>query len=348
MKKEQLLALRLVRQGLAQPTGSMEYDALFRRLSPVLPIYWCCPGQPPSLPGRVDFDDGAYCFGKRGKREIIKGRFQNGNIAYILADELPLFAAAYRKEGTLSFEAEALLGLLAREGPMNIGLMKESTGLLVKQITPLLHRLQCQFLLFEDQQDNEWDRPWFLMREVFPDLEQELKQWTRQTAVQALLLRFAGAMVAFDIRQACDFYHFPLKEVRQALATLTQAGKLLETEAGYLLPADRDLLEQGSGDPAPSVFVLHRNDFLVKAEESKLKEHWKRDGLDTLYYILVDGEIRGAVFGKFHNGPFEVEDIRLELPPAQAEARKQEVLQALDRVCPSTQSPARNYMGKSL
>ena len=47
--------------------------------------------------------------------------------------------------------------------------MKRMTGLLVKQITPALHRLQEAFLVFEDQFDGEWDRGWYLFDEMFPE-----------------------------------------------------------------------------------------------------------------------------------------------------------------------------------
>lgn len=36
--------------------------------------------------------------------------------------------------------------------------MNEETGMLVKEITPVLHRLQEAFLIYEDQYDGEWDR----------------------------------------------------------------------------------------------------------------------------------------------------------------------------------------------
>ena len=34
---------------------------------------------------------------------------------------------------------------------------------LVKEITPVLHRLQEAFLIYEDQYDGEWDRGWCLI-----------------------------------------------------------------------------------------------------------------------------------------------------------------------------------------
>jgi hypothetical protein len=42
--------------------------------------------------------------------------------------------------------------------------------------------------------------------------------------------------------------------------------------------------------PTKSVFAMHRNDFLVRANEHILKERYSHDYPDTLYYLLIDGE----------------------------------------------------------
>ena len=73
---------------------------------------------------------------------------------------MELFAGLYRKPWKPDDTQELILALIDREGPLNIGLIKEMTGLLVKQITPALHKLQESFVLFEDQFDGEWDREW--------------------------------------------------------------------------------------------------------------------------------------------------------------------------------------------
>ena len=50
--------------------------------------------------------------------------------------------------------------------------LKEESGLLVKEITPALHRLQEAFLIYEDQYDGEWDRGWYRFGEFFSDFMQ--------------------------------------------------------------------------------------------------------------------------------------------------------------------------------
>ena len=55
-------------------------------------------------------------------------------------------------------EQTEVLTLIETAGPFNIQQLKEETGLLVKQLTPILHRLQEAFLIYEDQYDGQWDR----------------------------------------------------------------------------------------------------------------------------------------------------------------------------------------------
>ncbi len=111
--------------------------------------------------------------------------------------------------------------LLKREGPMNIGLMKELTGRLVKEITPALHKLQEAFLVFEDQADNEWDRAWYLMEGEFPELNLSLP---RGEAVEAAVLRFAYRIVAFDLPMAKSFFRLPVRDLKAAVDGLLSRG----------------------------------------------------------------------------------------------------------------------------
>jgi len=74
------------------------------------------------------------------------------------------------------------------------------------------------------------------------------------------------------------------------------------------------------------------SDILVKFNEHWLKWRYIHTYPDTLYYLLIDGEFCGAVVGKFRYTP-EVEDVILDLPPEEAAARKNEILQAIKYLC---------------
>ena len=168
---ENVTALRMRRHCLTRRAGAAEYDALYRDLSPGLNVHWHGFGQPPCLVERADFDDVEYNGRRQRQRILVKGRFQNGNIGFVEAAQMELFAGLYRRPYKPTEHSELLRELIGREGPLNIEAMKRMTGLLVKQITPALHRLQEAFLVFEDQFDGEWDRGWYLFDEMFPDVD---------------------------------------------------------------------------------------------------------------------------------------------------------------------------------
>ena len=232
MNRNTYLKLRLERQHFTKPAGKKEYGVLFKQMSPVLCVYWSCPGSPPELLYRAAFDDRKYCYKMRGSRTIMKGRFQNGNIAYIYADELELFAAVYRKDKPLTDTELELCELLNREGPMTIHVMKEFTGMLTKEITPALHRLQEKFLVFEDQADSEWDRAWYPFESEFPDVN--LERYTKEEAEEELVRRFVWLNVWIDAAMVRSFYRLPLKEIKGVLERLVSNGTLAPYEWGYV------------------------------------------------------------------------------------------------------------------
>lgn len=341
-------ALRMKRQCLSAPADKKNYDLLFHDMSPVPTVYWCEPGSPPSLPLHADFDDYAYNSERRARRNILKGRFGGGCIAYVTKEDLEVFACLYKKEISRYSDIQwELKELLEQEGPMNIGLMKEYTGHLVKDITPALHRLQEAFLVFEDQADREGDRSWYLFESEFP--ETDLSRYTVQEALELLIPGFAKLCVFFDEAMAKSYYRLPLKLVKEGLARLTD-NKLLTFVnvggiTGYMLREDYELLQQETEDmPVPSVLLLQRNDFLVRAYAEKLKSKFT-SSWDTLYYILTDGEFHGAVTGKFKFGPHIIEDITVDLPEGELRKCKDEIIKAVHEVFDPANSPVKRFNG---
>lgn len=348
LDEKNVAALRMRRQYIGEKASEEEYETLFRDLSPVSTVYWCCPGEPPVLSCRAAFDDYFFNTRRRGRRDILKGRFQGGTIGYVDRRDLSLYGSIYRKAPKALTEVqEELLALLRREGPMNIGLMKELTGRLVKEITPALHKLQEAFLVFEDQADNEWDRAWYLMEGEFPELNLTLN---RGEAIEAAVLRFAYRIVAFDLPMAKSFFRLPARDLKAAVDGLLAQGALssrpVEGEGDRLLRRqDAALLESEAFSVEPSVLALHRNDFLVKAMEPELKERFDRADEEVLQYLLIDGRFQGAVYGKFKNGPFLVEDVYAEEP---VRHRREELLQAARQANPAPESRPKRYCGEEL
>lgn len=274
MKKlsyENIIALRMERQHLTKKASEAEYNALYRDTQPGQNVYWNGFGDPPSLTYRADFNDIEYNRERQRERKLIKGRFCGGNLGWIEPEDLEIFACAFIKPLLKPTERQSvLLELIEHEGPMNIQQMKESTGMLVKEITPVLHRLQEAFLIYEDQNDGEWDRGWYKFTEMFPDAD--LAKYSRIDALKILIKRFSYRNVIFDVNMAKSFYKLPAKEIKAAIESLVAEKILIESDDEYLLKYDFDLLQSYSDEIPKAVYAMHRNDFLVKFNEHILKD----------------------------------------------------------------------------
>lgn len=320
MNMQQIIALRMERQFLTKQANEEEYIVLYRDTQPGQNVYWHGFGQPPVLSFRAAFDDMEFNRKRQLERQLVKGRFQGGNLGWIMEEDMELFVCMCRKPlENPTFVQTELLHIIEREGPLTIQLMKEMTGWRVKDITPVLHRLQEAFLIYEDQYDGEWDRGWYRFEEMFPNVNPE--KYTRIEALKIMLQRFAYRLVWFDAAMVKSFYKLPVKDIKAAIAELVKEDILTEWGSGYLLKADveqitalaaKDVL---ADEAAPygrkmkgKTLILHRNDILVKTQEHIIKEKYKSD-YELLQLILIDGEIHGAVQGKFKYGPYIIEDV---------------------------------------
>jgi len=344
MMANKINALRMERQHLTCKANEAEYTALYRDMQPGLNVYWNGFGDPPTLTYRANFNDMEFNRERQRMRTLIKGRFAGGNLGWVMPEDLELYAAAFMKPlNKPSPRHTTLLELIERE-PLTIQQMKEETGMLVKEITPILHRLQEAFLIYEDQYDGEWDRGWHKFSDMFPDLD--IYKHTRHEALKQLLQRFAYRHVVFDIKMARSFFKLPEKDIKRAVADLVECKIFKEAENGYISSEDYTLLNTFTGEIPTFAYAMHRNDFLVKSNEHWLKERYPHTYPDTLYYLLIDGNFCGVVVGKFRYTT-EVEDIILDLPKDEAFARKDEILQAVHYLC-GENNEIRRFQGEEI
>jgi len=351
---DKIIALRMERQFLTKPATETEYDALYRDLQPGQNVYWNGFGEPPTNSWRTEFDDKDYNRRRQQSRQLIKGRFQSGNLGWMMPEDIELFAGLYLKPLTRPTELQMEpLTLIEREGPMDIPLMKEMSGQLVKKITPVLHRLQQAFLIYEDQHNFTWNeedmpaamgRDWYRFTEMFPNVN--LQRFSRHDALKIVLQRFAYRHVLFDIEMAKSFYKLAEKDIKTALVALVEENVLVEQEGNYLLTTDFELLKNYQQAEPEFIYAMHRNDFLVKANEHWLKEKFTHDYPDTLYYLLIDGQFKGVVGGKFRYTS-EIEDIIVDLPEKDVVAKKVEIIQAVRNLC-GENAPIKRYQGEDL
>ncbi|HRY77502.1 MAG TPA: hypothetical protein P5154_01915 [Candidatus Izemoplasmatales bacterium] len=343
LNKEDILRLYMERQHLLRKADKAEYEKLFRMMSPVTTEYWSRPGDPPHLAHRAAFDDLRYNDDRRSRREIVKGRFQKGGVGYVCPDELDLFAGLYRTDlGKLTRQEFEILNLLEHEGSMNIRELKAVTGMYVKDLTPILHRLQEAFKIYEDQRDREWDRQWYAFENEFPEID--VRRYSRLEALKIVLMRFAQVHVCFDLEMARSFFRLPKEDLANALEILFDEGKLgrivIDGAEEYIGTDDKTFLETHDL-PAmkPSVFLMHRNDFLVRSLEHELKIQFRDPDHGVLFYLLIDGEFRGCLFGRFTFGPVELQVLKLDLDETEIARRKTEILAAVYRDIDPEASP---------
>jgi len=351
MSWRNMIWLRMKRQNLYEAVGRNEYETLFRNMSPVPTMYWTRPGDPPTLPSHADFDDYEYNTRCRARRELLKGRFGGGTIAYVTKEDMELFGCLYQKEISRYTQTQSeIIELFEQEGPMNIKLIKELTGLLVKAISPQLHKLQEAFVVYEDQLDNEWDRGWYLFKSEFPEID--LSRYTKKEALKRLLPRVFHLMVFADDEQLKSYYRLPVKQISEAVRELVQEGALVEIiiegKKGYMRPEDITYLESNTLDPyEPKIILIQKNDFLARAYADRMKSAFPADW-DSLYYILVDGEFHGIVAGRFRFGPHDVEDIMLDLSEYEKRERREEIIEAVYQIFDKDSSPIKRYCGHAM
>lgn len=326
MKKE-WIALRMHRQHLDVPASREEYDELYRDMSPGHNVYWNGFGTPPSLSFRADFDDMAYNGQRLADHRLAKGRFQGGNLGWVEWEDMELFRTVYRKPlDAPNAVQRKVMDAISHIGPMNIHQIKEETGLLTREITPALHRLQEAFWIYEDQFDGEWDRCWCRYEEMF----ENTGKWTREAAMEELIIRYARRTVWFDGEMVKSAYRLPARDVRATLERLVDGGKLVSVEGGYMRREDMDCRE---GDIPGGILAMHRNDMLVMSLEKELKARFASPKDDSLQYLLMDGEFHGVSWGHFRNGPYDVHAIGLERKYIH---RAEEALEAVQRVNPGS------------
>jgi hypothetical protein len=335
MTKDTLVAERLKRQGLTAPLKTRkEYLPLFRLLQPVAPVAMTYPGSPPGLVHRTVFDHHKVADQLRGKQTIVKGRFLGGGIGYVCADDLAIYATVFRKPlQEMNYLQKTVFDILDEAGPLTPRQIKEESqmvdgeGLLNKEIMPALHRLQTAFLVFEDQQETDWERGWNTFGADWPDVDLEAMDWSE--AAKEVLRRFFEVNVFATLEQVKDWSGLAVKALKTVIAEMEMSGDLVAFDAadwgaGWVCANAVDLK---AVDVPQRTLMLHKADPLTKAHVSALKRQFA--GEEVLQYLLIDGEFKGAVLGHWRIGPHDVEDVVVELPAKERAARKAEILDAV-------------------
>ena len=324
-----------------------QYRALVKATQPVAPFHMSMPGSPPRLVHRTSIDDAELASRLRHSRELVKGRFLRGNVGYVLREDLELYGTAFRKLMTrLDERHEIILATLRSTGPLSTRQLREETGVAHKQLLPALHRLQQAFLLYEDQEDDSWERPWCLFESEWGG-EVDLELRPRMEAVAEVISRFLHTHVfatTAQIRHWCQ-----LRDAPKAITELESTGAIVSHTfpgalSGWMIAADEEL----SGELAEreTVHMVHKADPIVRPHALELKEKYK--DREVLQYLLIDGRIRGAVCGHWRINPHDVEDVLVDLPPKDVTRRQAEILAEIEDGYPPPERRIVRYAGRPL
>lgn len=356
LNQEVILAERLNRQGLAEPLenpGDEEaYKQLFRALQPVAPIHFTRPGDPPSLVHRTRFGDYELSSKLRERGQLVKARFQEGRVAYVLEEDLKLYATAFRKPMARTGKIhEDSLALIRETGGMSKDQLKEETPYKAGEIGKALQDMQKAFVVYEQQTDTDWDTGWLDFAEEWFEVPDDEESVLR--AREEVILRFTKAMVFTTEAQIISWSGWSGKIVKVLINGLVEQRRLAHAEAtgwGNGLLCEDDVVLSGSSSGGPSlqqhIWMLDKSDFLVRADLDELKKRY--EGLEVLQYLLVDGVFNGVVLGHWGFKDYDIDDVIVDLPTGEAAARRDEALSAVREFYKPSNHTILKYNGMSI
>lgn len=341
---------RLARQRLLYPiekeTCEQEYIELFRLLQPVSPVHFSRPGDPPRLVHRTSFNDFALAGRLRERNRMVKGRFCGGRIGYVLEEDLGIYATAFcksvRKHKPIY---DVILQLLRQSGGLTKDQLKEELpDCPASELNKALQTLQEAFLVYEHQPDTSWETGWFeFATEWFPV---ESDPFAKHKALLQVIHRFIRAMVFATATHIRSWSQLPANTIQLVLQDLLEEGTIIPATVdrmgtGYICAEDMGLAITTTCPPC--TFMLDKADFLVRAHLNELKERF--GGHEVLQYLLIDGTFQGAVVGHWRIGPYELDDVVLDLPAEQAAERREEIINAITCIYSPATHPLRRYNG---
>ncbi len=351
MNWNNIFNLRMERLGFTNPAESeAEYDDIFRRLQPVSTEYFTEPGRPPAIRDRALFDDVFYNRLLRQNQDIIKARFQGNTISYVLRDEIEMYASAFAKP--ISKVDETMMELytvLNQVGPMDKSQLIEELDLKGPVVTKILQKFQRAFRVYELQPDKFGEQVWQTFESEWPEFD--IEKYNAVEAKKEVIKRFIENIVVAEFDMISDWSRFSKRETKEVIANLEESGiieKIGESsKVFWCLPEDREeIRNRMMVQIIPSIHVLHKADYLYRAYESKLKVQYK--GKEILQYILIDGEIKGAVEGHWRIGPHNIENIIVNIPEHEKVIRKDEIIAELAKLYHPPYSNILRYDGEEI
>ena len=337
--RSQLLAFRARRQYLAPDARGRTPEYVFtilKELQPFPPITGSMPGSAPHPRSRiVDYKD-EWSQQWRAAGQLVKGRFMNGNVAYVTDVDFALYAAAFRRslQEPIPQPAVRILDLLEQDGPLPKFILRELSNLERDTFERALMSLNRAFEVMEIQREVDWESPWDLRQRAYPNVN--IDAWEQADAQAEVLHRFTKAFGPATVSEISDWSGWSQRTIRNLLDNLLTRHDVVcievegQTEPVYFASDDVDML--AAVKPVNTfLVVLPSNDPFVLPQWSHLKDQYQPYRLSYCYGVIVlDGEIAGAAWGRYKRRYIHIEELTLDAAIVHDSSRMNDILAALE------------------
>jgi hypothetical protein len=196
--------------------------------------------------------------------------------------------------------------------------------------------------------DNEWDRAWYILEDEFYDMD--LYKYTKVQAMEEVVKRFSYLNVFFDDSMVKSYTRLSNRDIKNTLSSLVENGLLInvqtEDKPGYILKEDVKEVRSVKGDIPDDIYILDLNDYLVRSNEEELKKRFDPSPHKTLHYILKQGEFIGIVAGRFTFGPYELEDVMLDVSDSDKIKFRRRIERAIEEIYDPHETLLLRYCGE--
>ncbi|MFP4196493.1 MAG: ATP-dependent helicase [Methanomassiliicoccales archaeon] len=234
----------------------------------------------------------------RRSGEVLQGRFLRGKVRYVLAEDAPLFVAAYRRDELTPRDRE-VLGYLERYQGLSMRELVSLTGYAREQIKDSLGRLDRNMHVVRGFQGREG----WASENVYHEFDCPPYQGD---PVRDLVRRFVRAHGPVPVEAIRRYTRFPSREIREAVRDLETIVVGEERTEMYLFPEELQGLEAGGERGEVTVRSLY---------DPVVQPHWAevsaRYGDRWIFPLLQGSELVGAVEKWSMSGFVEVRELDL-------------------------------------
>ncbi len=254
----------------------------------------------------------------RTSGKLLLGRFHRGKVRYVLAEDAPLFVAAYRVAGLSQLDQRLLNVISSSPDGMSMRKLTSELGLGKEELRESLDRLdRSAYIVRRYEEGEEWSR-----ENVYLPFEPERY---RGDAVKEIVRRFLAAYGPVSLHSIVVYSGFGPDDVKRALSELETStitvGDLHQEM--YLLADDLPKLESFS----PTEEGTHVISLYDPAAQPLWAEIASRYGEGWVFPIMHQGRLIGGAEKWNMSGCIEIRSLDLD-----DERLLPQALEALDRM----------------